>query len=265
MTPDGEHSLGTIRAFAFVHIPKTAGTAFRVAATRRFGQDAVHLHYKPQNPQTSALIRASVLDDKPQAFADHFLNGEPQMLCGHFAARSYLDILGRKVHWCTVIRDPVERVLSDYAHILKKAADPEKRRRSLPLETFIERPNQINKQHDLLEGLTLDDFAWIGETENFAASVMVFNQRFGMNLPVPRVNIGNWDLLQGADQDKDLRAHIAKLNQRDIALVETLRQHPCVQQARQQAAQAASQATAGDASNPAHPGSDTHPDARSNH
>ncbi len=221
------------KPFVFIHIPKTAGTAFRVAALKALGENAVHRHYKATSPDTSESIRQTVMSQRMDLFADQFLNGTSQLLCGHFAAREYAAALDKRVRWCTIIRDPVDRVLSEYAHILRKSAAPEERRKTLPIETFIERPKQINKQTRMLQGLSIDDFAWIGESENFTASIAAFNQQFDLAFPAPRANIGNWNLLNGAHEDSALRTRIAELNQLDMALITQLRAHPSIVQARQ--------------------------------
>ena len=225
-------SRSTPNAFVFIHIPKTAGTAFRVAARKVLGDHALHRHYKKSNPETSELIRQTVMLGRPDRFAETFLDDREQLLCGHFFAKEYISTLRQQVRWCTIIRNPVDRVLSEYAHLLRKSENPNQRRKALPLEAFIEQPGQINKQHRMLDGLTKNEFAWIGESENFAASIATFNQQFNLAFPTPRVNIGDWSLLKGAHENQAMRERIAKLNSLDMTLVDELRTHPSVVAAR---------------------------------
>jgi len=44
----------------FIHIPKTAGTSFRVAAEKYFGEDNTFYDYSAKSPETSAEILENV-------------------------------------------------------------------------------------------------------------------------------------------------------------------------------------------------------------
>ncbi len=222
--------------FAFIHIPKTAGTAFRHAAVRALGRDKVLLHYKKSNPETSPLIRDTVLSGKPAEFRNFYSSNAGVLLCGHFRADDYRDLLGEKPRWCTVIRDPVERVVSEYAHILRKSPDPAERAKQLSLLEFCHKDEQINKQSRALRGLSLDDLSWVGETEHFSQGVAQFNQLFGTTLTPKKVNVGDWSLLGSQRPNAKAVSIIKELNTDDYRVVAQLRQHPSAIAAREKTA-----------------------------
>lgn len=84
-----------------VHVPKCAGTSFRLALEAVFGRDGVYRDYGPpvSNPE---CYRGD-----PQLLADK------QVVHGHFHIRKY-NWLGSSVQRVTFIRDPLQRLISHY-------------------------------------------------------------------------------------------------------------------------------------------------------
>jgi hypothetical protein len=89
----------------FIHIPKTAGSAFRSVIERNVPVDERIEIYRVGN----ATLAQAVEDQRhklPRA----------RIMLGHFERRVH-DLVDRPVAYFTILRDPVERVLSLYKYI----------------------------------------------------------------------------------------------------------------------------------------------------
>ncbi len=113
--------------FVFLHVPKTAGTTMRGVFNEMFG---AHFHLYTQ---TRDEVRG---DDGKRAFErdDYFDN--IMLLAGHFGRFSAVvrAITDRRIVFVSVMRDPVERVVSLYDYIRRMPwhrLHPEVRDRSL--------------------------------------------------------------------------------------------------------------------------------------
>jgi hypothetical protein len=99
---------------AFVHLPRTAGTAIREAVLRRaFPPDEVY--FVEENPLNLPLAAGgfggplSALAELPKAVRDRV-----RLLVGHMPLDLGLSFDGRTVQYLTFLRDPVERAISTY-------------------------------------------------------------------------------------------------------------------------------------------------------
>jgi hypothetical protein len=176
----------TPRVFGFIHVPKTAGTSFLSgleARCRRVHRDYASgpssplvravLYEHPTEPLSEAratLLRKLIADAASDA-------SEPVFLCGHFGYRQYpFSELGVPV--ITFLREPLERVLSIYAH--RRRAHGERR----PLRQFVlDGHPAANHQSKMLEGVALDELAFVGITERYEESVVLFNRQSGLDIP----------------------------------------------------------------------------------
>jgi hypothetical protein len=99
---------------AFVHLPRTAGTAIREAVLRRaFPPDVTY--FVEENPLNLPLAVGefggplSALAVSPKAVRD-----QVRLLVGQMPLDLELLFSDRSVHYLTVLRDPVERAISTY-------------------------------------------------------------------------------------------------------------------------------------------------------
>lgn len=160
----------------FLHIPKTAGTSFRVAAEEWFGKRHLMYDYGPQARRTSSIFRRVETGEVSWEKALEKVKCA-RFVTGHFPAQRYHSAFGPE-HFCTFVRDPVERAVSQYfhhKHALGYAGN---------IETFIEDIRFHDQQHRLLLGLPLERMGFVGVTESYPDSLEIFNARFGTSLKI---------------------------------------------------------------------------------
>jgi hypothetical protein len=136
MTAALEHRLTPESKVFFLHMPKAAGTSFNYFVENHFAQAEVcpHFHNDP-------------LCEVPRADVQRY-----RYYRGHIYYDLLRQLLDQKPISLTMLRDPVERFISQFAHILRHAdvwgpyRTPEIRERlaGLTLEAFVEDAN-----HDL--------------------------------------------------------------------------------------------------------------------
>jgi hypothetical protein len=163
-----------------VHVPKCAGTSFRHVLHGICGED-VWYNYGTIFSREQA---------KPELVPDG-----TRIIHGHFLADSFDDILPDR-ELITWVRDPVERLVSNYHHFLRS---PDMRddccralhERGLSLREFAELDWMRNMATRYLANKPLDDFRFVGISEQFDSSMRLFEGTFGLQVPgrvQPRVN-----------------------------------------------------------------------------
>lgn len=154
-----------------IHIPKTAGTTFRELLQAHF-LDRICLHYYgPMDYNGARLAEIPARID---------------CLHGHFTARRFLD---RYAHPALVtwLRHPVERVVSEYEH-LKRSPDPSSGLSQLiaaggTLVDFAEHAYARNTQARYIDGVPIEQFAFMGISELFDLELARLAHATGLHLP----------------------------------------------------------------------------------
>jgi len=194
-----------------VYIPETAGAAFGELLKVHFG-DRICLHYYAPyryDPFTSSMVR---LESIPSQI---------DCLHGHFLARRFLDLIhdSRLVTW---LRDPVERVISEY-EFLKANPDSQSGLSRLisggaSLLDFAENEYARNTQARYVDGVPLSQFAFVGVSERFEKELSRFADLTGICLlDEDKVDAGaKWR--RSHPIDGGLRKRLLDLNQEDFAL-----------------------------------------------
>jgi hypothetical protein len=210
---------------AFVHIPKTAGGTVTTMLTRAYGEDGVgnagnYLRDPETTPTMIARLRWSWVR-----------SGTPVVI-GHVPYGLFRKNLPRDTRYMTLLREPVDRVLSHYhRHIQRKTADADSLEKALDMRL----PDINDLATRFLCGVplplgelpasALDDakanlreFAFVGIQERFDESVVLLQRTLGLDV-VPYVNAH-----VGIDRpaveavSTEQRARIAECNQLDAEL-----------------------------------------------
>lgn len=126
----------TTPALVFIHIPKTAGTSMRSALESAVPAEKI-LHLYP----TEWAVDPSTLPDLP---AERLTGIE--LVIGHIAFGVHEQLPGLSTVYATIVRDPVEQLLSHYYHYVR-AVDTGSGARS-----------ENRWQQAVASGLTLESF-----------------------------------------------------------------------------------------------------------
>lgn len=196
----------------FVHVPKTAGTSFRKAAETFFGVEAVAYDYALHAEETSAGVRQWMYVEKdPLGFYQHLAASSTQFLSGHVPAGKYVHLFGVR-QTVTFLRDPLQRVVSEYYHFVRHNGYEG------DLPSFYRKPQFINRQTKLLQGVPLRAIGFVGLNEVYDASLEMLNYGFGIKLASVEMNMGRADKTLGYELPKAQQEEITALNKEDIRL-----------------------------------------------
>ena len=196
----------------FIHIPKTAGSSFRIAAESYFGMSAVECDYGVNGIYTTDIIHETVYSDRIGALPPAMDQLSTRMLAGHFPVIKYRDVFTKNVRWCTFLRNPVQRVISEH-HDLTTTAQYEK-----SLECFCNTKAQCNKQTRLLRGIPEEDLYFVGVTEYFRESIAAFNKLAGTKFHYNEANRAKDRLTEVYNLPDKILQTIEDNNQKDLEL-----------------------------------------------
>jgi len=201
-----------------LHIPKTAGTSFRNILKSIYGKNTV-VRFDIQDHGIVRLNQEIYSSDKlPSA----------KVLHGHFVFKDISEQFElpadiKKITW---LRHPVQRVASNYFYLeacIKTLLNEEKRginilkkmQRTL-LEYARDELNR-NRQSKFLEGITLDQFDFVGIKEDFETDLVHAANIFGW-AKIPISIHQNKTPLEKPELPEHILNEIKALNSRDIEL-----------------------------------------------
>jgi hypothetical protein len=181
----------------FLHIPKTAGTSLRQLFQQQYPSPELVELYPPLGPESLARVRSD-LEAGGRAVFGHLNFGIDR-------------VLGVKGKYVTLLRDPVDRIVSYFSHNLRhpQAAYYELLSAGMGLREFLARRISFetnNHMTRIVAGNTsleyLDDdrvldqalenlrehFLFAGISERFDESVQVMARRLNWSRPLPKTN-----------------------------------------------------------------------------
>jgi len=192
----------------FVHIPKTAGTSLRETVIEEFGSDNVMVDYGENSRETSRHVIETIYKNGDM-FA--LIKNHPKVIFGHVPAKKYIN-LSRYKNIITFVRDPIERVVSEYKHVIRHE------KYSGTLSSFANIPRNKNTMHQYLSGVSWIALGYVGLSSKYDESVEMLNSIYGLNLYSKKLNLS--PKLQKVKISQEDREELEKLNQLDISLYE---------------------------------------------
>ena len=191
----------------FVHVPKTAGTSFRLALEQRFGSDSICYDYGVHSKTTSSLVKHEKKTDL-WSFWKAFEASGCVWLAGHVALTQYVGLFGA-ANSVAFLRDPLQRVLSEFHHFVRNNGYDKN------LTEFLAEPRFQNKQARQLGNIPLGILGFVGLSERYEESLRLINRLWEGDLPLLEENVGRPALDAEYDVDETTRLAIAKSNAAD--------------------------------------------------
>ncbi|MDT8322174.1 MAG: hypothetical protein RQ826_16785 [Xanthomonadales bacterium] len=198
----------------FVHIPKTAGTSFRVAAERWFSPEKVAYDYGEESPVTTACVHRYMYEGEAEDKAGlrrHWEQQGMQLVAGHKAVGRYLDLVG-VTRALTFVREPLARAFSAYLHFRREHGFEGSFRE------FVENPNHQNVHAALLGSISLRALGFVGLTEQYRKSLQLINYQYGWKLRHKRRNRSGFFQPGPESVSEEDKALFRRLNGKDYAL-----------------------------------------------
>lgn len=197
----------------FAHIPKTAGTSFRLSLGHVVPKAEIALDYGRISQETSNLIRNTVYQEAEQKLLQHM--DSVRVLFGHFQdscirLRGYHKLLP-KAMLCTVLRDPITRIISEYYHFRRYFGYQGS------FDSFFRQVPFVNRQSKSIDSIPLCAFDFVGITEHYSESLKLFTKISGLELIENFVNLRAKNDLDASISQMDID-NFVRLNIEDIAI-----------------------------------------------
>lgn len=193
-----------------IHIPKTAGHTFRYLLEQAYGKPQV-LHV---NQGWLSKHNKTIQGLHPERY---------QVLHGHLPYQRYLAPFhtpGTKV--ITFLRDPVERVLSNFRYYRrmkdKRLSMGKPIKHYYDLDTFIELKERQNVMTRFLEGINLEDLFFVGFQEQFRSDTAQLAEKLNWHLPKEAFRTRKNPTAPTDEVSEGVQERIAALNSADLEL-----------------------------------------------
>lgn len=180
-----------------VHVPKTAGTSLRKSLEIAFGKRML-LSYNTHPISDLMADRLARVSCK----LNSIINGWKIVKCydaihGHFKAHTFDSLPGKK-RYSIILRNPVDRVISHYIYWTKHKAHAANERNEiwdymiknkLDVNDFAELRQMVDFYSIFLGRKRIRDFDFVGLTEEYEVSLLLFEKIFGIRLEHERENV----------------------------------------------------------------------------
>lgn len=206
--------MSQLETIFFIHVPKTAGTSFRVALTQTFPRRLLAFDYGARSPETTDWVRQHTHDTPDrERFRRELTERGIVAFGGHVGRPHYGDVFPPE-KTIAFLRDPVDRVISEWHHHRRNSGLGD------TLDQFAEAKQYRNTQARLLRGAEPETYAALGLTARYRESLTLVSQKLGWELPLLALNRNPQRAELGATYDvtDELRTRIAELNQADVQL-----------------------------------------------
>lgn len=200
----------------FIHIPKTAGTSFRLAAKKYLGEINTFYDYGPSIETSKEIHRCIYKEQDMYELSKSFSKHDRLFLSGHYGVAKYASLF-ETLNIITFVRNPVEQVLSHYKHYTSHHGYKD------DLSTFIKDKRFKNIQSRLLGVKPIELYGFIGLTEKYNKSVELINDCYGLDIKIIKTNENLIKELTSDTLNEDIVELIETENQEDIKLYEKVR------------------------------------------
>lgn len=192
-----------------VHVPKTAGTSFRMVLGRVYGPDQIALDYRdvPMDPNAPFNRDPEAWRQSTRALVEG-LRPDCRVIHGHFSVTKYRGMFpgARRIAW---VRHPVSWMISLYFYwkSVPRTENTFQQRlldEGLSLAEFVECPEARNRMtRAFLGGVDLADFDFVGVQEYFGDDLRALCRRLGW--PAPEA------VFENANPAEGYRAEVARI------------------------------------------------------
>lgn len=213
----------------FMHIPKTAGSSFSHELSEfRRPYSNIHVDYADENVPYDVKLDRAVDNFIFEARASSI-----RAASGHLTMRHILRIKQGlpEARVLTILRNPVQRVISDYRYARTPAHPPHREfiREFPTLDSYVASPASQNKMFEFLTpdptiGIPelfafIDEFfVFIGLTEMYPMTFNIATRLFGIDR-LPTSHLRKTEPEDGnVDPDPDLVARVRAANAKDVAI-----------------------------------------------
>jgi len=220
--------------YAFIHIPKTAGSTVRALLRHSFGASHCDLRLPMHKRKPKEWIAAEDFKKALQVYR------QPAGICGHrVTAFNQLETVVPDLRYFTILRDPVKRFVSRFLHSHRGRVD-----QCTPddLKSFCADPLERNVQtrwlcgyEDAVSAISIIDqkLGFVGLTERFDESMVMFRAWLGsadLKVGYITTNVGkekpSWPILE----DPELAEVVREANQADLELYRHAAEHTFAKQ-----------------------------------
>ena len=184
----------------------------------------LYLDYGVEGPAPTALFRHGKQITAPPESITSDLDSLPgrSVIHGHFPAKKYSDRFPNAIY-ATWLRDPVERVVSNYLYWQRSHIPGDERweqvtAQKMSLEQFAQLDFARDLQQAFLSPLTVEEFDFVGITEEYDRSLELFRRLFCPDTRLDAMAQNDNPNRQGKfyDLDPKVRKKIQLLNERDV-------------------------------------------------
>lgn len=197
----------------FIHIPKTAGTSFRLGAEQWFTKSRIVYDYGKASPATSSLAQQALYAESNDfwAFRQGCERQGTAMVGGHVNVGRFVSLFGVEQAF-TFLRDPLQRMASEYAHFVRHYEYKGS------FHDFYSRAVMHNRQSKILHGVDVEAIGFVGLTERYAEGLEMLNVHYGIEIPQRVDNRGRQRLEVKHEISAEDKAEFLRLNKRDTRL-----------------------------------------------
>ena len=198
----------------FVHIPKTAGTSFRLAALKYFGEENTFFDYGKIEENTSEIIKKIIYkEEDTYGFYKKFSTLDKMCLSGHFLVSKYAHVFDT-LNTLTFVREPIAQVVSHYNHFKTH------NNYSKDFHSFIQEKRFQNVQSNYMAGKPVELYGFIGLSEEYAKSIEMINDYYYIDLEVLQTNVNENKTIDNSMLDSKTILLIKQHNAQDIQMYE---------------------------------------------